>query len=599
MKTAADQKNVSVYKVIKSFTPYLFKENKKVTFSIMLVTLLMMALMVGQTILTANLFTSVEMAVGSGSYTEPILWFLGVLAIVLATPLLNGAVNLWLPDLWRRCESSILPHIHKKVKKLPVTAFEDPSMLDAINKAEVGATNGSVLVVLLLLVVFGYLPYFILMGAYLYTLKPILGIAPIIVFIPVLLGQIVKVKAFSELEEKSAPSRRRVEHYEKCVGDRQFFKETRLLGAFTFYRKLYRESIGLLNKEKWRAERKSGIIELLMKALTLIAYGFLLYLLVTALLSGDIAAGQFAAVFASIGWLFGMMEEMIVQNVGSALQEKGAAVNLIRLLEMQEREGDKKVEVDRGIELKDVRFTYPGSEKESIRGVSLTIRPGETLAVVGTNGAGKSTLVKLLMGLYTPTSGAVSIGGVDSREADPNAMFKNTSAVFQDFGRYKMTLERNIHIADLRKAEGIEKAAEQGDVDIQGESYLKGLDTMLSKEFDGVDVSGGQWQRIAIARGLFRNHDLIVLDEPTAAIDPLEETRVYKKFAEIAKENTAIIVTHRLGSCRIADRIAVMDSGELAELGTHDELMQNNGLYREMWDAQSEWLNGSGSERCA
>ena len=336
-----------------------------------------------------------------------------------------------------------------------------------------------------------------------------------------------------------------------------------------------------------------------MKALTLIAYGFLLYLLVTALLSGDIAAGQFAAVFASIGWLFGMMEEMIVQNVGSALQEKGAAVNLIRLLEMQEREGDKKVEVDRGIELKDVRFTYPGSEKESIRGVSLTIRPGETLAVVGTNGAGKSTLVKLLMGLYTPTSGAVSIGGVDSREADPNAMFKNTSAVFQDFGRYKMTLERNIHIADLRKAEGIEKAAEQGDVDIQGESYPKGLDTMLSKEFDGVDVSGGQWQRIAIARGLFRNHDLIVLDEPTAAIDPLEETRVYKKFAEIAKENTAIIVTHRLGSCRIADRIAVMDSGELAELGTHDELMQNNGLYREMWDAQSEWLNGSGSERCA
>ena len=513
--------------------------------------------------------------------------------------MLNGAVNLWLPDMWRRCESAILPHIHKKVRKLPVTAFEDPSRLDAINKAEVGATNGSILVVLLLLVVFGYLPYFILMGAYLYTLKPILGIAPIIVFIPVLLGQIVKVKAFSDLEEKSAPSRRRVEHYEKCVGDRQFFKETRLLGAFSFYRKLYRESIGLLNKEKWRAERKSGIIELLMKALTLIAYGFLLYLLVIALLSGDIAAGQFAAVFASIGALFGMMEEMIVQNVGSALQEKGAAVNLIRLLEMQEREGGKKVEVDRGIELKDVRFAYPGSEKESIRGVSLTIRPGETLAVVGTNGAGKSTLVKLLMGLYTPTSGAVSIGGVDSREADPNTMFKNTSAVFQDFGRYKMTLERNIHIADLRKAEGIEKAAEQGDVDIQGGSYPKGLDTMLSKEFDGVDVSGGQWQRIAIARGLFRNHDLIVLDEPTAAIDPLEETRVYKKFAEIAKENTAIIVTHRLGSCRIADRIAVMDSGELAELGTHDELMQNNGLYREMWDAQSEWLNGSGSERCA
>lgn len=280
----------------------------------------------------------------------------------------------------------------------------------------------------------------------------------------------------------------------------------------------------------------------------------------------------------------------------------GKAQNFIRFMELPERGGEEgTADFSEGIVLENVSFIYPNAECKSIDNVSFEIKAGETVAIVGENGAGKTTLIRLILGLYKPTEGVVRINGMDTSKVNSRSLFRNVSGVFQKYQRYLMTLEDNIRISDMESSEEVSAAAEQADVEADGASFPDGYKTMLSREFDGVDLSGGQWQRIAIARGLYRVHDIIVLDEPTAAIDPLEESRIYKKFVEISRGKTAIIVTHRLGSTKIADRVIVMDKGRVAAIGTHDELMENCELYRTMYNSQAEWYsdkllhNGAGA----
>lgn len=345
----------------------------------------------------------------------------------------------------------------------------------------------------------------------------------------------------------------------------------------------------LLTGKIWKAERKTALLQLLLDFSSFAGMALSSYMLFRATMAGEITIGMFAAVFAALGQIFGIMQEIVRQHIGNMNRDMGKVVNFIRLLAMPERTGTQGIpDFTKGVTAKDISFTYPGRDKPAISKVSLEIAPGETLAVVGENGAGKSTLVRLLTGIYRPSEGKVLLGGLDTAAASAPGVYQGVSGVFQKYQRYKMTLQENVAISDVSAGADptrIRSVLSEAGFEMGGRK----LDDMLSPEFGGVDLSGGQWQRAAIARGLYRVNGFIVLDEPTSAIDPIEETKIYKQFEQLARGKCAVVVTHRIGSARLADRIVVMDGGRIADIGTHEELMSRKGKYAEMWEKQAQW----------
>jgi len=332
-----------------------------------------------------------------------------------------------------------------------------------------------------------------------------------------------------------------------------------------------------------------------MSLITLCGYGAVLFLFIRSLMAGSISVASFAAVFASIDSMFQNLSLALNYSLSTVSQNMGLVRNYMRFCNMEERGGIRQPLLhESGIQLRGVSFIYPNTDTKAIDDISLDIQTGEIIAIVGENGSGKSTLVKLLTGLYTPTQGRITVFGRDTSKEYTVSLYQGTSAVFQNFQKYKMTLKANIEISDLENKhndEVLKNLAVQAGIETTGRSLPDGFETILSRDFNGVDLSIGQWQRVAIARGIYREHSLIFLDEPTAAIDPIEESELFRQFVSLSKGKTAIIVTHRLGSAKIANRIVVMDRGHIAEIGSHEELIMMKSLYCDLYQRQAKWYS--------
>ncbi|MEL6929620.1 MAG: ABC transporter ATP-binding protein [Cyanobacteria bacterium J06600_6] len=255
--------------------------------------------------------------------------------------------------------------------------------------------------------------------------------------------------------------------------------------------------------------------------------------------------------------------------------------------------------IQQGIAFKNVRFSYPGTSRTALKNINLTIKPGETIALVGENGSGKTTLIKLLCRLYDISSGSITIDGVDLRDMDSRALQRQISVIFQDFARYELSVQDNIWLGNVDLSPDDAKivaAAERAGADQTIRSLEQGYQTILGKKFDGGDeLSGGQWQKIALARAFVRDSQVIVLDEPTSAMDPKAEERVFRKFRELIQDRAAILVTHRLSTVTMADCIYVMADGEIVEKGTHQDLMQLDGIYADLFETQAKNYQTSSS----
>jgi ABC-type multidrug transport system fused ATPase/permease subunit len=238
-----------------------------------------------------------------------------------------------------------------------------------------------------------------------------------------------------------------------------------------------------------------------------------------------------------------------------------------------------------------VSFRYPGSEQDVLKDVSLELKAGERMALVGGNGAGKTTLVKLMMGLYRPTAGTIYLGGKALDEWPKEAVRLQFAAVFQDFVRYQFSVRENIAFGALGRATDaeVERAAALAGVAEYAEKMPAKYDTLLGKELGGEDLSTGQWQKLATARALVRGAEIVVLDEPTAALDPKAEAEIYERFGEMTRGKSSVLISHRLGSARTCDRIVVLKEGQIIEVGSHDELMLSKGEYSHLFRLQAQW----------
>lgn len=478
-----------------------------------------------------------------------------------------------------------------KLSSIDASYFEDEAFLNEVEKVKtcvkhqkLGHFTYSILQILSY-----YLIYLIAISVYLFLLYPTLLFILLTAFVPALLGQLLQAKLFTDLEDRSAPLRRKQEHYHEAITGRDFVAETRGLGAFSYFYELYVQTMTLIVDDTWRTEKKAACLRLLLSLLSFVGLATAIWLLFNVTMAGHISVGAFGAVFIALSHIFSTVGEVVEESLGSSSQIAGQVGSFYRLMDMDEVAGAcATFNLTEGVVAEDISFSYTEDSTPAVNGVSLTIAPKERVAIVGENGSGKTTLVRLLAGIYKPNQGKVTVFGMNTATVHPRNIYSHITAVFQHFGRYKLTLLDNVSISNLTE---VNETVAEGCLKVADFDGSIGLEAYLSAEFNGIEISGGQWQRVAIARGLYRPYEMIILDEPTAAIDPIEEERLHDQFARVSVNKCAVIVTHRLASARLADKIVVMDHGKIVEQGTHTELIAKGGKYLRMWNVQAERLN--------
>ena len=313
------------------------------------------------------------------------------------------------------------------------------------------------------------------------------------------------------------------------------------------------------------------------------------------LVKGSITLGVFVSLVTSLTSFYGLVRGLVSQVANYLRLSYGIGYyqDFLALLERRLQLGAAHDIRGDEIRFEHVDFRYPTGTADVLHDVNMKIGKGERVAFVGENGAGKSTMIKLLLGLYEPTAGHIYIDGVDIRELSDEERRKVFSVIFQDYQSYQLSLRENVALGDISKLHDdakIKAALDDAGIGELPKMNDKGLDLNLGKIYsDGIDVSGGQWQRIAMARSYISDARFVIMDEPTAALDPIAESKMYERFADVLSKRGAIMISHRLASAKMADKIFVLSGGTVAEEGTHEELLKKGGLYHEMWEKQSSW----------
>lgn len=517
-------------------------------------------------------------------------------ALIVLSALLAQARSLFEHVLHARVDHRVTTDIMRKALALDLESFENAEFYDQLQNAR---REGGRRALSSVNTAFGLVQGLLTLLSFIVILLAFSPLVALILFaatIPAFLAQTRYSSLHFRLLTWRAPEARRMQYLQHVLTVDSSAKEVKLFGLGEpllrryddQFWQFYREDTGLAIQRS----RLSVVWGLLSSGSYYAAYGYI----VLRTISGSITLGDMTLYLALCRQSQGTFQGLLGSI--SSLYEGGLFLNHVfdfLKLEprMQSSPSGRLVPrpISGGIEFRGVGFRYPGREDWALRDVSLRIGPGEKIALVGANGAGKTTLIKLLTRLYDPTEGQILLDGVDLRDYDLDDLRARIGVIFQDFVRYQATVRENIGFGQIDALDDEARlvgAAERGGADEVIAALPQGYEAMLGRWFDrGNELSGGQWQKIALARAFMRDGEVLVLDEPTAALDAEREYEIFKRFHNLTEGKIALLISHRFSTVRMADRIAVLEGGRLTELGTHHELLQQEGTYARLFNLQA------------
>ena len=487
--------------------------------------------------------------------------------------------------------------LHAQSLAVDLGYYEDTSYYDTLHRAQqeapyrptriinglvqVGQNGISLLGVAMLILTFSWLIALILLAA----------------AIPAALVRYSYARSRYRFEQDQTETERQAWYYHWVLTDSGHAKEVRLFNLGQLFRDRFRGLRNDLREGRIGLARYRTITDVLTQAIAILAlfgsFAFIAY----AALGGTISIGDLVMYFLAFQLGLGFIQA-ILGSLAGLYEDNLFLTNFYQFLDLepQVRPPAHPVPVpeplSQSVELENVHFSYQGGAKDVLAGVNLAINPGEVIALVGENGSGKTTLIKLLCRLYDPDAGSITVNGIDLRDFDPVAWRREISVVFQDYVHYYLSAGENIWVGDVEKEQDpalIAAAARRSGADPVIRRLPKGYNTSLGHWFsDGQELSEGEWQKVALARAFFRNSGIIVLDEPTSSLDPLAEAELFHNFRNLLEGRSAVLISHRFSTVRMADRIYVLDKGHIIEQGSHQELLKLNGRYAHLFRTQAE-----------
>jgi ATP-binding cassette subfamily B protein len=534
------------------------------------------------------------------SYHQPLAprfwWLVGLeLSLAVLAGFLTRLIDYCDSLLADRYTNHVSVEVMRQAAALDVTAYEDPVFYDRLERARVQATDrlgmiqamGRLLQQIVTTITFS--------AALLYY-SPWLLLLLIAGVLPAFVGESHFAFLGYAKNFRQTPVRRQMDYLRQVGGSKEAAKELKLFGLSDYLTNRFARLSQAIYKENVALSRRRLFVGGLLSVIgTLGYYGAYTYVIWRAI-HGAYSIGTLTFLTGAIMQASSNIQQ-VFSTISSIADQALFLTDLIAFFTMKATVRSKPDAltiprpIRRGFEFRDVSFSYPGSERRVLSNFNFHLVPGERIALIGENGQGKTTVVKLITRLYDPTEGQILLDGIDLREYSIEDLHHEIGVIFQDFMRYDMTARENIAVGrvdDSPSQEEVEYAAHKSLAAGVIARLPKDYDQMLGRRFEGgVDLSGGEWQKIALARAYLRDSQLLILDEPTAALDARSEFEVFQRFAELTAGKMALLISHRFSTVRMADRIVVLEGGRLVEEGSHDTLIRLNGRYATMFEMQA------------